>query len=358
MINRTFFLRAISSVCRRIDRFVITVYQNNEIRYFGDPDINLDSVARRMTAEEFRSAVYANARQMRIDAITVPAYPLDDLDEFLTALLPGCGHSQSFAGQSTPYAMLQRYEACWHLALRECGVQSDHEDLLYLRSGRIHEYEPSPNATGRSTLTMAVAREMPVAGAYNTGILASASCSGRYDMELLWMARALIELLPVPLYQCLQLGDEPTRQRIPLNINHTCYAPLSTDMTVVSRFYGGMLMALEQAAVANTSARPLAYLLDLMERVARVDNFTWGAANAIRLSDSLSGGVSGLVDSGVVGIDGGGCIIQGNDVDKLALGDNPMPVRQHLVDLHRGDAVSDILNDVWETEPELFGTED
>ena len=138
MTSRRALNKLASILFRHVEHYVITAKAdaNSRVIMCSDlPETSLPSsgVTIVTPAEFMADESLDTPLQMRIDVITTPTYPLDDLNTLVTALLPGCGARMEPLGRETPSEIISAFSDKWHEAASIFDIKDADPAVVDLR---------------------------------------------------------------------------------------------------------------------------------------------------------------------------------------------------------------------------------
>lgn len=355
---RNLLLKAASCLMRHADVYVLTVqYDKSEPVCFcsNDPTYIRSRKAKLITPGEFlANSLYSTPHMIRLDAITRPTFPIEDTDALMTAFLPGMGSAQpSFAWEDTPGQMLWALADSWHLVNRYLATGNE-PILTKLRNNKQQpEYVPAaerPDPVPGIDITFDHLMPRMSHGTRRSSLQVS-DIYEDYRDDVLWMDRAIYEMLPVYGYHSLIIGNARCSRSGEGALEETLMMPLCATDTAVRRLMEVEMDILSRAIDTGYDFcdTPLAYYLERSDSMAKASG-NWYGCPSINLSDAYSQGVYGL-DLRIAEISYAQLLFRSLSYMCTITVDRHTPeIRRRLAAVHDNDALSELLTGVWNQE--------
>ena len=356
MTSRRALNKIASIILRRVEHYVLTAkvaYDTNIWVCTDSPELLRSQHFRFVTPEEFKAALLDTPSQMRLDAITTPTYPVDDLETLVTGFLPGGGDRLSPLGRSTPFGMLNAYSDMWHEAVKVFNIQDPEPELTELRFDfgqaryqhvRMAEGYTVPGIVGEYSLKLPRAQCCD----FNNAFLQRADRYSEYFDDVAWMRRIVFEMLPVRMYQRICFGCAEVSRQPGGHIEEYSYAPVSLAPEAVDAVMRCEMSTLNQA-VEQKLSKPLAYTTsaDSSQAVACMN---WTGCPSWPLSDGYPGGLYGL-DQRILNLAAGYRPIANIEMmDNVTLNGSTPILRKKLYRLHWGDPIWEFIDQAFYDE--------
>ena len=344
MTNRRAINKLASILFRHVEHYVITAKAdaNSRVVICTDmPEVIPTAGVTVMTPAEFMAdSSLDTPLQMRIDVITTPTYPLDDLNTLATALLPGCGARMEPLGRETPSEIISAFSDNWHEAASIFDIKDADPAVVdlrydvgqspYRRTPKADEYQ-IPGYMGE--LSIYLPRNQ--AGDGNSAALQRSDRYFDYFDDHIWMRRMFYEMIPVAMYQMLCFGSCMVSRHPSGHIEEYCYAPMIAGTGAAETIMRCQMDTLG-SAIAMRDTRPLGYVLAAASSSA-ITTMNWSGCPSVTDLTQYPAGLHGL-DQKIVGLAAGWRPIGDlNNIDKVKLNQSPALLRRRLYRQHEND---------------------
>lgn len=180
-------------------------------------------------AAEFNRLCEANGESismLRIDAVTMPSFPAEDILQVVDCFVPGTDDNGGFNGHvDSPMEVFKRMENTWVEGMRIIGVPMN--EYVPLRSNVFDIKYDNPH-TNPDKIYYSWGRFMPGALLERCDYDAvTANPRQDYPVDALWIRRAIFELMPVHLYQRIVYGEHGVTMSDDDMYEVTTYAPIA-----------------------------------------------------------------------------------------------------------------------------------
>lgn len=327
--------------------------QESQVKYCTNHEGVDFSNAERITIEDFfNDAVFDNPRQLRIDAITNPTIPREATSELVSLFIPGVGNPNVYLGTDTPATMLEAISKSWHEAVRNLRPDEDREELTELRLDFGQDkYVPSASNTALSGIEHDMEHTMPLdSQGYRRHALQTDDFSRDYADDILWMRRAIQELIPVQFYHRIIFGDEHAARNDtrPGRFEESILAPLDLSMHSALNLFAAQMTALGEAIrQSDTLSSPLCYFMNYgtPHIIAGSQWYGCPSRSFVVLPAGLPDGLNSLRLQLVSLADGAGYWQNPQHSGHIY---NNTTLKQLLTGTHNTDAIADLVRDAWE----------
>ena len=354
---RKLLLKAASCLMRHADVYVLTAqYDKSKPVCFcsNAPTYIRSRKAKLITPVEFlANSLYSPPNMIRLDAITRPTFPIEDTDALMAAFLPGIAASPSFACQDTPGQMLWGLACSWHQVNRYLAIGNE-PVLTKLRHNKQQpDYVPAaerPDPVPGIDTTFDHLMPRMGHGTRRSALQVSDTYEDYRD-DVLWMCRAVYEMLPVYGYHSLVIGNTSCSRSGEGALEETLMTPLCATDTPVRRLMEVEMDVLSRAIDIGYDycGTPLAYYLERNDSVAKASS-TWYDCPSIGLADTYPQGVYGL-DLRVEGISYAQSLFRSlSHMCTITVDRHTPEIRRRLAAVHDNDALAELLTGVWNQE--------
>lgn len=368
MTRKQVFLKLISALLRNVDYYVLTAKSNAgaRVRYSTNIDdlTDLANSTKVPLEDMLNDTLLDMPRQMRIDAVTTPTFPMEDIDELMTAFLPGVGNPGAYLGHDTPAGMLEAVSKHWHTALHGSGIAEQDDSFTELRYDFGQDkYNPNTHSPVLVGVISDPEYVMPSPSqGYRRHSLQSQDMLKDYPDDTLWMRRAITELIPVSMYHSLIYGDPNTYRNSGTcgHCSEKIYAPLTRDISAAKQMLCSEMYAMNLALADDSFTSPLSYYVNTNTADAVADSYWYGCPRIPFVNSPLAEGLASLQIPIASFADVPSIWHDTELFNKIYRNKNAPAVRRHFTELHANDAISELVAHAWDDEeeqPERYGTE-
>lgn len=357
MTSRRALNKIASIILRRVEHYVLTVKVSSDATVYvctDVPELLTSQYFKLVTPAEFKADFLDTPLQMRLDAITTPTYPVDDLVTLVTGLLPGCGDRLGPLGKSTPSEMLEAYSDMWHEAVKVFNIPDPEPELTELRFDfgqkryqhvRMAEDYTIPGIVGEYSLSLPRVQCYDI----NSSHLQRDDRYIDFFDDIAWMRRVVFELLPVRMYQRVCFGCAEVSRQTNGHIEEYSYAPVSLGSEAVDAVMRCEMHTLNHVVDLRIS-RPLAYTTSGNSSQA-VANMNWSGCPALVMDgDRYPAGLHGL-DQRILNLAAGYRPITNLDMmDQVTLNGSTPILCKKLYRLHEGDPIWEFIDQAFYDE--------
>lgn len=347
MTSRLALNKLASILFRHVEHYVLTAKADAGSRVVvctDMPELFTSTKITMLSPEQFMAMAGLDTPwQMRLDVITVPTYPADDLDTLITALLPGCGGRMEPLGKNTPAEIISAFSDKWHEAANLFNISNTDPELVELRydiGQSRYSHTPKPDGYTVPGYYSEFSSFLPrnSAGDINNAALQRNDRFFDYFDDHIWMRRMFYEMVPVAAYQMLCFGSVYTSRQPFGHIEEYCYMPMITGMAGAETVMRAQMAVLNSVIDAEVG-KPLGYVLSCDTSNA-VESLNWtGCPTLVNNEGEYTAGLYGL-DQRIVSMAAGyRPLTDLNHMDKVKLYQKPELVRARLRRQHESDAI-------------------
>ena len=340
-----------SFLCRTTDYMITAKFGGRKYICTTRQDQPMDASITSVTPEEL-NAMTDTFDIWRIDAVTEPTFPIANATQLLDLSLPGCCNTRRIGGNdSTPVKVIRQMSDYWHDALEALGIKiKQFPELHEIRAdiGQI-KYAGTASEPPPHSITMMMCDKTPYGTIQpNSAQIQCPDTSKEFPDEVAWMKRAIFEMLPVRLYQNIIFGDHKYVYRNDGDLyEYTTVAVL--DPTPA----GAHTLFEKETDLIPLMARafsPTAFgcTLCLDDAMTRINRDLWKSRDSLSLSGEYHNGMIGTGLSLLPIALSDEVVCYSKQLEAMTLNNGDSDIRQRLVSLHEGDALSSIIGNVWE----------